>query len=604
LHQLNAAGYLIALLIGFVAFVVWWKQASGRIFPHSSRKKLNRRFRRPFPLAFLILAAMAFLGGVLYAPSNYDALAYRVPRVLHWLAAGQWHWIHTIFPRINTRSSGIEWVSAPVVALLGTDRWLFLINFISFLLLPGLVFSLFTQLSVRRRVAWHWMWIVPTGYGFLLQAASLGNDLFGATFALAAVDFALRANRSRRPRDFFASLLAAAMMTSAKTNNLPLLLPWVVAILPALGWMRRRPWMVLAVSAWALLASALPTLVLNFKYCGDWSGLVLETRGLKNGPGFLAGANTVLLAMENLVPPIFPLAGQWNQFADRVMPAGLGERLQQTILWPDSKLQLPEMQMEENAGLGFGVCVLLLASIVAAMFAVRKHPGPPLPRGRGSMWQTCVRLAPIVSLVALLTQSHMGDNSRLFIAYYVFLLPPVLVCAGHEWVVSRRWWRISAFAVFIMAAGLLVVSPARSLFPALTLVEKLQARRQDSNLLARMREVYFVYRGRNDGFAPARAVLPPDLKVFGAVTFDDPETSLWRPFGSRRVEHVCPEDTAADLRRQGVEYILVKEQVLVQWFKCPLDDWLKHMNARVIQKIPLNLRASSGPLDWYLVKLQ
>jgi hypothetical protein len=390
-------------------------------------------------------------------------------------------------------------------------------------------------------------------------------------------------------------------MTSAKTNNLPLLLPWAVAILPALGWMRRRTLMVLAVGAWALLASALPTLVLNFKYCGDWSGLVLETSGLKKDPVFMAGANTVLLAMENFVPPVFPLAGRWNQFADRAMPAGLGERLQQTIPWPE---QLPEMQIEENAGLGFGVCVLLLASMVAAMFTGRNHPGDTRPVDRDRKWQTCVRLAPIVSLVALLTQSHMGDSSRLVIAYYAFLLPPVLVCAGHEWVVTRRWWRISAFAVFIMAAGLLVVSPPRPLFPALTLVEKLQARRPDSRGLARLREVYSVYGGRNDGFAPARALLPPDLKVLGMVTFDDPETSLWRPFGSRRIEHVCSGDTAVELKQRGIEYILVKEDVLEQFFKCPLNDWLKRMNAQVIQTMPLNLRASRGALDWYLVKLQ
>jgi hypothetical protein len=595
---------MVALLIGLVAFVAWWKQTSGQIFPQISWKKLKRRFRRAFPLAFLILAAMVFLSGALYAPTNYDALAYRNPRVLHWLAAGQWHWIHTVFPRINTRSCGIEWVSAPVIALLGTDRWLFLINFISFLLLPGLVFSVFTRLGVRRRVAWCWMWIVPTGYGFLLQAGSIGNDLFGATFALAAVDFALRANRSKLPRDFFVSLLAAAMMTSVKLNNLPLLLPWAVAILPSLGWIRRRTLMVLVVGVWALLASALPTMVMNFKYCGDWSGLVLETGGLKNDPAFQTGANTVLLAIENFVPPVFPLAGQWNQFADRVTPAGLGARLQQTIMWPDNKLQLAEMQMEENAGLGFGVCVLLLASMVVVMFQERNKPGSAVPMNRDWRWQTCVRLAPVVSLVALLTQSHMSVISRLVIAYYAFLLPPVLVCTGHEWMVTRRWWKISVFAVFTMAAALLVVSPSRPLFPALTLVEKLQTCQPDSRLLARMREVYSVYRGRNDGFAPARAMLPLYLKVLGMVTFDDPETSLWRPFGSRRIEHVCPQDTPVDLKQRGVEYILVHKELLEPWFKCSLNDWLKQMNARVVQKIPLNLRASRGELDWYLVQLQ
>jgi hypothetical protein len=148
LHQLNAAGYAVALLLGGVAFMAWWKQTSGRISPHISWRKLKRHFRRPFPLAFLILAAMAFLGGALYAPSNYDALAYRLPRILHWLAAGQWQWIHTDFNRLNTRGCDIEWVSAPFIVLLKTDRPLFLINFISFLLLPGLVFSLFTRLGV------------------------------------------------------------------------------------------------------------------------------------------------------------------------------------------------------------------------------------------------------------------------------------------------------------------------------------------------------------------------------------------------------------------------------------------------------------------------
>jgi hypothetical protein len=78
---------------------------------------------------------------------------------------------------------------------------------------------------------------------------------------------------------------------------------------------------------------------------------------------------------------------------------------------------------------------------------------------------------------------------------------------------------------------------------------------------------------------------------------------LWWPLGSRRIEHVCPDDTAADLKARGIEYILLREQAIGQWFNCPLDDWLKRMNAQVVKKLSLNLRASSGPLDWDLVKL-
>ncbi len=599
MHQLTVAGYAVALLIVTTVLCAWKLKTSGTAFPGVRWRKYRRRFRRPFPAAFLILAAMAFLGGVLYAPSNYDALTYRVPRVLNWLAEGQWHWIHTIFARMNTRSCGFEWVSAPLIVLFKTDRLLFLINVISFLLLPGLVFSVFTRLGVRRRVAWHWMWIVPTGYGFLLQAGSLGNDLFGATFALAAVDFALRAKVSRSPRDFFASVLAAAMMTSAKTGNLPLLLPWAVAIFPSIKPAFRRPLKTSVVCALALFASALPTMVLNTKFCGDWSGLTLETGDLKKDPAFQAGANAVLLTIKNLVPPVFPLSGKWNLAVERVMPPVLGARLQRTIQWPDSRLRLDEMQIEENAGLGFGVCVLLLISMAATPFV---KPGRRQTSG-GATWRTCVRLAPVVSLVALMTQSHMSFISRLTVPYYALLLPPFLACAGHEMLLKKRWWRAAAFTVFFMGAGLLVLSPARPLFPVLTILGKIQTHAPASRLLARMETVYSVYRQRPDAFAPARDILPPGLKILGLVTYDDPETSLWRPFGSRRIEHVCPGDTPTDPKRCGIEYILVKADTLESLFGCSPDDWFKRMNAQVVQKIPLQLLAAKGPLDWYLVKL-
>jgi uncharacterized membrane protein YqaE (UPF0057 family) len=241
IHELNAGGYAAVLLAGLAGWLVWRGKAGWRTPIRPRWAVLRRRFRRPFPLAFLILTALAFLGGVIHAPSNYDGLTYRLPRVLHWLAAGQWHWIHTIFPRVNARACGIEWVSAPLMALTRTDRLLFLINVVSFLLLPGLVYSVFTRLGVRRRVAWHWMWVAPTGYCYLVQAGSVANDLFGAPFALAAVDFALRARRSQAPRDFFASVIAAALMTSAKTSDLPLLLPWGLAILPSWRLGFRRP---------------------------------------------------------------------------------------------------------------------------------------------------------------------------------------------------------------------------------------------------------------------------------------------------------------------------------------------------------------------------
>lgn len=154
LHQLNAAGYTVALILWFATLLIWWKKTSEKSWPLKRWQKFRHRFARPLPLMFLILAAMVFAGGALHPPNNYDALAYRIPRVLHWLAEGRWHWIHTDFPRLNVRAVGFEWLSAPFIVLMKTDRLLFLINIVSFLLLPGFIFSVFSRLGVRRRVAW------------------------------------------------------------------------------------------------------------------------------------------------------------------------------------------------------------------------------------------------------------------------------------------------------------------------------------------------------------------------------------------------------------------------------------------------------------------
>ena len=593
IHQLNAGGYAGALAIWFVVLIIWRKKERGYILPCLRWRKICSRFRKPFPLAFAILAAMAFLGGTIYAPNNYDALAYRIPRVLHWLAAGQWHWVHTIFPRINTRSCGIEWVSAPFIALFKTDRFLFLISFISLLPLPGLIFSVFTRLGVRRRVAWHWMWIVPTGYSFLLQAGGIGNDLFGAPFALAAIDFALRAKDSGSSRDFFTSVVATAMMTSAKTSNLPLLLPWAIAILPSLRLLSRWPLKTLAVCAIAVLSSVAPTIFFNARFSNEWSGADLH-RGTTGTDVFLrTAANSVFISLENFAPPVFFPARAVNEMISRSVPAGLSMRLREVMTGKQAaEFTVPEMQTEENSGLGFGVSTLLVISFVAAQrYRDRRHNDP-------SNWRRWIRWSSFIALLALTTQYGLTVFCRILTPYYALLIPVVLESSGQERLVSKRWWRAAAFAVFFIAAALLIVAPARPLFPIMTILSKTRT------TPARIREVYSIYHSRNDAFAPVRQILPPELKVLGLITSDDPETSLWRPFGSRRVIHVCPEDKAADLKVGGIEYVLVKTEEFEFMFACSLDDWVKRMNAEVIRVIPLDLRASVGPRDWYLVKFR
>ena len=185
-----------------LAWIVFRLKVSQSPLPCIQWRLRWHRLKRVFPLMFFCLAGIAILGGIIHPPSNYDGLAYRVPRSLHWLAAEQWHWIHTDFPRLNTRGTGFEWLSTPLLSFTHSDRSIFLINAVNFLFLPGLFFDVLSRMGVNRRVAAIWMWLLPTGYCYVLQAGSIGNDMMGSFYALAAVSFALRARVSQSPKDF------------------------------------------------------------------------------------------------------------------------------------------------------------------------------------------------------------------------------------------------------------------------------------------------------------------------------------------------------------------------------------------------------------------
>ncbi len=258
LHQLNRAGYGVVFALVVAAFLFWawktgWHPRTNKLF-----LKFTRRFKRPAPLLFLALVLMTFLAGALYVSQNNDSDEYRIPRVWHWLAEGRWHWIHTLDFRMNAAGCNFEWLAAPLMLFTRPDRGIFLVNWVSFLLLPGLIFSVFTRLRVRARVAWWWMWLLSSALCYVMQARSDVNDSFAVIYALASVDFALRAREKNRMSDLCLSILAVGLLTGAKQTNLPLVLPWLAAILPCLRLAKANAWVTLGICVPALLVSGLP----------------------------------------------------------------------------------------------------------------------------------------------------------------------------------------------------------------------------------------------------------------------------------------------------------------------------------------------------------
>ncbi len=80
-HQLNAGGYAVALLVWLAALFVWRKHSAAHIPAAPPVAQV------PPPFSPAVSAGIFDSGGAglcsaapVYAPTNYDALAYRVPR--------------------------------------------------------------------------------------------------------------------------------------------------------------------------------------------------------------------------------------------------------------------------------------------------------------------------------------------------------------------------------------------------------------------------------------------------------------------------------------------------------------------------------------------
>ena len=645
--MLNKTGYAIfaAGVVGVVFLLrkaPWFpsfppvqdfKKLRHRLLPARRRRFQGFAF---FPVSFAILAVLVFISGLLYAPTDHTGLSYRLPRVLQWLQHGSWFWIHTPNYRMNDRACGIEWLSAPLLLFLKSDRALFLLNFIPFVLMPGLIFSVWTRLGVRPRVAWHWMWLAPTGYCFLLQAGGIANDAFPTVYALAMMDFALRARSNvergarnaetgkKRPAfdcrlwtvDCGLSVLSAALLVGAKASNLPLGLPWIIVLMPLLWRMyshrpsdratRNTQHAIRNVLRWsfllliAVVVSFIPTAILNIHYLHDWSGLSIEHAGMnmKNPVAGIFG-NAVLLVTNNFVPTFFPMAHWWNEHALSLFPGALVRLMNANF---ESGYQvLGEMPTEDWAGIGFGISVLVVISMMAGRFGTRTtHHAPRFTFHVSRL----LLAAPWISLLAYCLKTGMVTPARLITPYYPLLLPLLLAGAAQAQVVRRRWWRISAGVVFALALAALIVTPPRPLWPANTILSKAVATHPNQPLLLRAQKVYQVYRQRSDPLAGIRQWFPPELKIIGFMgTDDDLDISLWKPYGSRRVEPFFFEDSPEQIRRLGVQYAVVSGLEL-DVKHATIDEWLQKSRADLITTTNATMTVSQGPEPWYLVRFK
>jgi len=635
---LNPLGYAVSL--GLFGFLIFSFTRFGLLAPRRPRfRSLMRRYRRPLPLIYLACLLAAFLGGTLYPPTNYDAITYRIPRVLHWLAEGNWHWIAAWNVRLNYSGTGMEWIMAPFLAIFSNDRLFFLINVVSYALLPGVLYSTFTVLGISRRVAWYWMWLLPTGYCFVTQAGSIGNDSFAAVYFLAALSFGARSLFSRSAFDLSLAMLSAGLLTGAKASNLPLLLPIAFVMAPA-AWRilsqrlgtssasfkfahpgrHVRPDLfprdsgvgvqlsngssprflfrlsLLSVAALAALAvSFVPIAVINTIHTGDWSGDPENEGRMKlSNPVYGVVGNTLQLAVGCAAPPVFPVAGTWNKIAQSVVESPALSRVRNEF--PRLSLSLNELPSEEGSGLGLGISLVVAISLVFAVFSLRS--------GVRSRLALAVGICCFVAFGAYVAKMGSECTARILATYYPGLLIPLLALNSQSTLVVRRWWRALAIVAAMSAFPVLILNPARPLFPVQPTLALAKSLQMPPSLIDRASAVYSVYSARNDNLAVVREHLPPGANTIGfSGTGDESDLSFWRPFGQRKVVDLTPFKGGIP-EMNGVDCVVGSTWGFNDRFGLSAHQFAEKVGGHVFWQVKVATRAGSAPLEWSIIVLE
>jgi hypothetical protein len=154
----------------------------------------------------------------------------------------------------------------------------------------------------------------------------------------------------------------------------------------------------------------------------------------------------------------------------------------------------------------------------------------------------------------------------------------------------------------VLAVPVLVLTPGRPLWPARTGLSGLLTWRPGHPLLTRALNVYSVYDVRSDPLASVRALLPEGLSVVGFMgTADDIDISLWRPFGTRRVEHILLSDSLEQIQQRHIQYAVIGEVNLLE-NKLTFAEWQAKTRAELVATATGTMTVTQGPHKWYVVQ--
>ena len=213
--------------------------------------------------------------------------------------------------------------------------------------------------------------------------------------------------------------------------------------------------------------------------------------------------------------------------------------------------------------------------------------------------------AVAVALLAYMSKMGAPPTSRLIAAYYPLLIAGILVKVSLDGrIVHRRLFKWSGILAMLSALPLVVLCPARPLFPAQAVSTLMAENHVPTGIVARYNLVYSLYAARADAFKELVVSIPPGERVIGFLQIGNaPEAPLWRPLGTRKVIEVTPEDSTEEMKAQGIHFVVVSEDALAERYHTTVALLAAKWSGSLVAEKSITLMARRGPETWYLISL-
>lgn len=603
--SLDLRGYLLVGAPAAAGLILWSLKRRPRRWGLLDSRRIVAWWKRGryLPLLYLLTFLLVILGSLLHEPNNFDGLSYRAPKVLFWLQQHHWQWIHSPYRGVNYLLPNYEWLTVPMFLVTGGFHVTVILNWVAFLLVPPLFFSLLRALGARGRLAFDWMWLFPSGYVITMLAGGIGNDLVGLAAILAGLHFARRFAASGNGACLADALLAAGFCTGAKLSNLPLPAFVLIFLLKDRQRLLTNKVAVASGVVFGTLASALIPLLLNRAYTGSILGVSDENLVANPVAGWVG--NGLILILAAIVPPVFPGAGQASALLEKALGGGLDSWLHSH--YGKFTLRLNELPQEEGGALGLGITLGLLLCLIGW---ARSRRGNVQPAGRVSLlrWQwvaywVCLGVGLAVITAKLGTGPAVPRN---LLPWYPLVLGPVLVFLGRGRCESSRLWRVTAPLICLSVLPALLLTPSRPLVPPRMVLGLAQRAHLGAAALERLRIVYEVYAERADPFIVVKRAIPPDAEMIGLISDGSEPTAAWfKPFGRRWPVYLLSARQVEAARSSGaVRYVVVKEPCCEEFFQLPPARWFERFRARPVQSCEVTLFASKPPVRFTVARLE